>query len=141
MPSTFTVFFDGSLWVGVLEISDPAGVRAARHVFGPEPSNAELAEFVRRGFDRLLERALAAPPVPADRRPPPRRPNPKRAARRVAREQAARPLTTAAQDALREAYEQVKSESRAAARRRRAEESAARRAIGRSKARARRRGR
>ncbi|MGW3075467.1 DUF2992 family protein [Kitasatospora sp. NPDC001132] len=30
MPSTFTVFFEGPFWVGVLEIAGPRGVRAAR---------------------------------------------------------------------------------------------------------------
>ncbi|MEU3568107.1 DUF2992 family protein [Kitasatospora sp. NPDC036755] len=68
MPNTFTVFFEGPFRVGVLEIAGPRGVRAARHAFGAEPGNAELLEFVRGDFGRLLDAALAAPEVAADGR-------------------------------------------------------------------------
>ncbi|HZE41373.1 MAG TPA: YjdF family protein, partial [Stackebrandtia sp.] len=85
MSSTFTVFFEDPFWVGVLEIAGPDGVRAARHVFGPEPSNAELWQFVRRDFGRLLDAAMAAPPVPPERRVRPQVTNPKRLARAAAR--------------------------------------------------------
>ncbi|MBD0671237.1 YjdF family protein [Streptomyces sp. CBMA156] len=109
MPSTFSVFFEGPFWVGVLETAGPRGVRAARHVFGGEPGNAELPEFVRRDFGRLLDSALAAPEVADERRPRERTSlNPKWLARQAARESAARPLSTAAVEAL---------ERRAAARR------------------------
>ncbi len=141
MPSTFSVFFEGPFWVGVLEIAEPDGVRAARHVFGDEPTGPELEEFVRRDFLALLTSALAGPAVPADRVPRPRRGNAKRAARAAAREQAARPLTTAAQEALHEAHQHAKSENRAAAKRRRAAEAEQHRALSRAKARARHRGR
>ncbi|GHF49863.1 hypothetical protein GCM10010218_34140 [Streptomyces mashuensis] len=141
MPSTFSVFFDDPFWVGVLEVHDGDGVRAARHVFGGEPTGPELEEFVRRDFGPLLDTALAAPVVTADRVPRPRRGNAKRAARAAAREQAGRPVTTAAQDALREAFERTTSENRAAAKRRQAAEAEQRRALARAKARARHRGR
>ncbi|KNB53868.1 DUF2992 family protein [Streptomyces caatingaensis] len=141
MPSTFSVFFEGPFWVGVLEIAGPDGVRAARHVFGGEPTGAELAEFTRRDFDALLARALAAPAVPADACPPPaRRAGAKRAARAAAREQAARPVTTGAQEALREAFEETAHLNRAAAKRQRAAEAEQRRALARAKAKARHRG-
>ncbi|MEV4742457.1 DUF2992 family protein [Streptomyces sp. NPDC049555] len=142
MPSTFSVFFEGPFWVGVLEIAGPEGVRAARHVFGGEPTGAELEEFVRRDFTALLATALAAPAVPACRTATPvRQVNAKRAARAAAREQAARPVTTAAQEALHEAYQQARSENRAATKRRRAVEAEERRSLARAKARARHRGR
>ena len=70
MSATFTVFHDGQFWVGVLELHDERGVRAARHVFGPEPGNAELHEFCTGpGFLELSRRAHAAPLVPAGQRP------------------------------------------------------------------------
>lgn len=68
--TTFTVFFEGPFWVGILEISDDDGIRAARHIFGDEPSGPELYAFgLSRDYDRLLRRALAglpgAVPTPA----------------------------------------------------------------------------
>lgn len=139
MPSTFSVYYDGQFWVGVLEITDDSGVRAARHVFGGEPSNAELEQFARHEYGGLLDRALAAPPVPAASRPT-ARVNPKRLARLAAREQAARPVTSAAQDALRLAHEQAGHENRAAAKRRRLVDAEQRRAQADRKRKAKRRG-
>jgi hypothetical protein len=40
--STFTVYFDGTFWVGVLDIVEQGTVRAAEVVFGSEPTPAEL---------------------------------------------------------------------------------------------------
>ncbi|MBF6330066.1 YjdF family protein [Nocardia transvalensis] len=139
MPSTFSVFYDGQFWVGVLEITDGRGVRAARHVFGAEPSNAELEEFAVKEYGRLLDRALTAPPVPVESRSK-ATVNPKRLARLAAREQAARPISSAAQDALRLAHEQAGHENRAAAKRRRAIESDQRRDAVARKRKAKRRG-
>ncbi|WP_280387398.1 YjdF family protein [Nocardia wallacei] len=140
MPSTFSVYFDGQFWVGVLEITDDCGVRAARHVFGSEPSGAELEEFAVRHYGGLLDRALAAPPVPAGARPK-TTVNPKRLARQAAREQASRPLTSAAQDALRAAHEQAGHLNRAAAKRRRAQAAEHRRHLTARKRKAKHRGR
>jgi len=71
MASAFTVFFDGSLWMGVLEVTDDSGaVRAARHVFGAEPSDAELWEFIATYANSLFDRAFAAPAVEASERRP-----------------------------------------------------------------------
>ncbi|MFH8411003.1 YjdF family protein [Streptomyces sp. NPDC018019] len=140
MPSTFTVFFEDPFWVGVLEISDPEGVRAARHVFGAEPTGAELLEFSLHGYDRLLEQAFAAPVVETDMASRPRVVNPKRLARAAAREQSARPVSTAAQEALARSFEESKAESKAAAKRRRMAEDEQRRAHARAKAKARHRG-
>lgn len=80
MASAFTVFFDGSLWMGVLEVTDDSGaVRAARHVFGAEPSDAELWEFIATYANSLFDRAFAAPAVEAsERRPRAAARNPKR---------------------------------------------------------------
>src|SRR5690349_24682977 len=102
MSATFSVFHDGQFWVGVLELHDADGVRAARHVFGPEPGNAELHEFCTGpGFLALSRRAHAAPPVPADQRPT-RAVNPKRLARAARKTLEDQPVGTAAQRALKQ---------------------------------------
>jgi len=63
MSAQFTLFFDGHLWVGVYEIDDGESVRAARVVFGKEPSAAELHEFVREHGAELVRQAHGAVPV------------------------------------------------------------------------------
>ncbi|WP_224276050.1 YjdF family protein [Streptomyces sp. LS1784] len=142
MPSTFTVFFEGPFWVGVLEIAGPRGVRAARHVFGAEPGNAELLEFVRRDFGGLLDTALAAPEAAVEGRARQRSAvNPKRLARQAARELATRPLSTAAEEALARAHEESGRLNRAAAKRRAAEAALEQRAAARRQAKERHRGR
>jgi hypothetical protein len=106
--SSFTVFFDGTFWVGVVEVGEPDGsVRAARHVFGAEPTTAELWEFVRRDAGRLIEVALASPTaVPGGAvKKPVGRVSPKRLARLAARQQQRTGPSTAAQAALSAAME------------------------------------
>ena len=65
MP-TMTVYFDKPFWVAVLERHDPDGtVRAIRHVFGSEPTNPELYEFLLRHGTELLRRVDRAAPAAA----------------------------------------------------------------------------
>lgn len=142
--TTFTVFFEDPFWVGVLEVVDEQGVRAARHVFGAEPHGRELYAFgFSRDYDRLVRRAEAAPPValPARGPGPARSVSPKRAARLAAREQAAIRPSTAAQTAVKAALAQSKTQRRAQSRAQREAEEARRRDVARAKARARHRGR
>jgi hypothetical protein len=138
--SSFTVFFDGTFWVGVVEIGEPDGsFRAARHVFGVEPSSAELLEFVRLQGNGLIDRALASPavgPGPGRQRLGSGPVNPKRASRQAAREQARPGTSTAAQAALARALEQSGAARTAARRIRRTDQAERRReiAIGKRKA-------
>ena len=110
ISAQFTLYFDGRFWVGVLEhherhrggdvVGQVITVRAARHVFGGEPSDVELYDFLLARGDELIDRAAASPPVPASRSAGSSstpRPNPKRAARQAAKEAARARLSTAAQ--------------------------------------------
>lgn len=141
MATTFTIFFNGHLWVGVLEQHDGGQIRAARVVFGREPSGAEIEDWLRRHGNDLIARAAAAQPIDDGARPTVRARSPKRAQREAAR-QARRPHgATASQQALaadREARAAARAQDEAARRRREREEARARR---RARARARHRGR
>lgn len=120
ISAQLTVFFDGRFWVGVLEhhelrhgsdaISRAITVRAARHVFGAEPSDVELYDFLLTHGGALIDRAAASPPVPVPRSVDSSstpRPNPKRAARQAAKEAARARPSTAAQAALSAAREET----------------------------------
>ena len=143
MSTTFTVFFSGQFWVGLLEIVEGGNVRAARHVFGAEPSGAEILAFTSRGYDALLDQAHASPPAPLTSRAALEQPrtSPKRRARISAKERAARVVGTAAQAAIKAALaaEAVRHEAAQRAEAERHEEQ--RRAVKRTKAKARHRGR
>ena len=143
ISAQFTLFFDGRFWVGVLELherrrgaetNDQGGaVRAARHVFGAEPSDAELYDFLLTHGGALIDRATACPPVPASRSAGSSsapRPNPKRAARQAAKEAARVRPSTAAQAALATAREEASARgarNRSRRRRQEADEAWARR--------------
>ena len=143
ISAQFTLSFDGRFWVGVLElherrrgaeVNDQGGtVRAARHVFGAEPSDVELYDFLLIHGGALIDRAAACPPVPASRSAGSSsapRPNPKRAARQAAKEAARARPSTAAQAALAAAREETAtraSRDRSRRRRQKTEEDWARR--------------
>ena len=143
ISAQFTLFFDGRFWVGVLELherrrgaeaNDRGGtVRAVRHVFGAEPSDVELYDFLLTHGGALIDRAAACPPVPASRpvgSSSAPRPNPKRAARQAAKEAARARPSTAAQAALAAAREETAtraSHDRSRRRRQKADEDWARR--------------
>ena len=140
MSGVFTLYHDGRFWVGVYEIHEDGLVRAARHLFGSEPTNAELAVFAAgRDFARLADEARAAPPVPAEQRPTARL-NAKRLAKLAKKAQQDEGIGTAAQRALRDALTEHAAESKAARKRRAAADATRRRALARAKARAKHRG-
>ena len=134
VSAQLTVFFDGRFWVGVLEhhelrhggdaISRAITVQAARHVFGAEPTDVELYDFLLARSGELIDRAAESPAVPASQSvgSSSRRPNPKRAARQAAKEAARARPSTAAQAALAAAREETATRaSRDRSRRRRQE--------------------
>ena len=143
ISAQFALFFDGRFWVGVLELrerrrgaeaNDQGGtVRAVRHVFGAEPSDVELYDFLLTHGGALIDRAAACPPVPTSKpvgSSSASRPNPKRAARQAAKEAARVRPSTAAQAALAAAREETAtraSRDRSRRRRQKADEDWARR--------------
>jgi hypothetical protein len=105
---TVTILLDGPFWVGVFERTDKAGYAAARKIFGAEPSDAEVYDFVLHHFEEL---AFGAP---QEFKLLIKRMNPKRVQREIRREmqrlkETSRP-STLAQDYMREEIEKNKKE-------------------------------
>jgi len=48
-----TIFFEKKFWVGTFERTDKDGYAVARHIFGGEPSDAEVYEFVQKEYLNL----------------------------------------------------------------------------------------
>jgi hypothetical protein len=103
-----TIFFDKRYWVGIFERTDKEGYAIARHIFGGEPADQEVYEFVLNHYQDLnfgepKEFTLEI-----------KRMNPKRVQKEVRREmerikETKRP-STFAQDYMREELEKKKLE-------------------------------
>lgn len=48
-----TIFFEKRFWVGTFERTDKEGYAVARHIFGGEPSDSEVHEFVLNHYQEL----------------------------------------------------------------------------------------
>lgn len=112
--STLTVYFDGQFWVGVFERIDGCELSACRVVFGAEPSNEEIEEFVCKYWNKLR----FAKPIRIEA-PPKSAGNPKRRWREAARELKQRGPSTKAQQAISEEREASAIQRKADARERR----------------------
>ena len=53
MEGKLTVYFDDPFWVGVFERDDETGFRVSRVVFGSEPTDAELYEYIQREYKSI----------------------------------------------------------------------------------------
>ncbi|MGC4121976.1 MAG: YjdF family protein [Myxococcales bacterium] len=103
-----SVFFDGSLWVGVFERRDGECLSVARVVFGAEPRGVEVLDFILKGYPGRVRYGLEV----EDAKGLPERPkNPKRAQREARRAMGAG-LGKKAWEAMRIAREAGKEERR-----------------------------
>jgi hypothetical protein len=137
---TMTVFFHDPFWVAVLELHYHGHVKAVRHVFGAEPTDAELYQYLLRHGGSLLARAEQGTAVTEGGSAPAPIRNPKRRAREAARAASLPRPSTAAQDAVRKDLEVRKMASVQYGRDRRDEHAEHRRELRRAKSRARHRG-
>ena len=105
-----TIFFENRFWVGTFERTDKEGYAVARHIFGAEPSDPEIYEFVLNNYQDLKFGEAKNITVQIQRK------NPKRVQREVRREmekikKTTRP-STIAQDYMREEIEKKKKEKK-----------------------------
>ncbi|WP_282941584.1 YjdF family protein [Paenibacillus sp. RC67] len=115
-----TVFFDEQLqfWVGVVEDEDNNRIKAVRHLFGKEPKEAEILDFIHHDMQRLLDSATQTlQTIPRGER----RINPKRMSRIAAREVQQRGASTYAQQVISLEYEHRKMERKSDSKRRQEE--------------------
>lgn len=105
-----TIFFEKRFWVGTFERTDKEGYAVARHIFGAEPSDPEVHEFVLDHYHELKFGEAKEINIQIQRM------NPKRVQREARREMArvketTRP-STLAQDYMREEIEKKKKEKK-----------------------------
>ena len=120
VSSTLTVFHDGQFWVGLAEHVEDGRYGVTRIVFGAEPSDEEILQFVRSKWVKLAFFG----DDPAEESKPAK--NPKRRAREVSKALKQPAMGTKAQQALASQRETMKRESVRARSQRRADEAEAR---------------
>ena len=105
VSSTLTVYHDGQFWVGLAERVEDGRYGVARIVFGAEPSNEEIMQFITSKWTKLAffgdEPAEASEPAK----------NPKRRAREASRALKRPAMGTKAQQTLSSQREAMKRES------------------------------
>ena len=120
VSSTLTVYHDGQFWVGLAEHVEDGRYGVARIVFGEEPSNEEILQFVISKWAKL--EFFGDDPTEMNR---PAK-NPKRRARVASKALKQPAMGTKAQQALASQREAMKRESVRARSQRRADEAEAR---------------
>ena len=120
VSSTLTVYHDGQFRVGLAEHVESGRYGVARIVFGAEPSDEEILQFVVSKWQRL---AFFGDEVTETSKPAK---NPKRRAREAAKALKQPAMSTKAQQALANQMEAMKRESAHTRSRRRAGEAEAR---------------
>ena len=99
---SFTVLFQPPFWVGIAERWEEAGYSAARVVFGAEPTDAQLYQWLEREWHRLNFSPAAEGEGPVRERK-----NPKRAQREARAATRTQGISTRAQEALSRQREQA----------------------------------
>ena len=105
-----TIYFEKRFWIGSFERTDEEGYAVARHIFGGEPTDPEIYEFVLNNYHELNFGQAKEINIQIHRK------NPKRMQREVKREmerikESTRP-SSFAQDYMREELELRKKEKK-----------------------------
>lgn len=120
VSSTLTVYHDGQFWVGLTEHVEDERYGVARIVFGAEPSDEEILQFVVGKWEKL---SFFGDEVTETSRPAK---NPKRRAREASRALKQPAMGTKAQQTLASQRDAMKRESVRARSQHRADEAEAR---------------
>ncbi len=132
-----TILFDPPYWIGLLEDERDGRLYAARYIFGAEPSDPEVYDFVLHHLPELCQQMQVGLPIETRDA---KHANPKRVQRDIRRELRQVGITTKAQEAMRLQYEANKHERQLQSRAQREAERAHKRAAAREKAKARHKG-
>ena len=134
--NVFTVLFQPPFWVGIAERWEKEGYSAAKVVFGAEPTDAQLYEWLEKEWHRLN-----FSPAEEGERPVKEHGNPKRAQREARAATRSQGVGTRAQEALSRQREQEGLARQALSRQMRREEAERKYLLHQQKKRAKKRGR
>ena len=107
VSGTFTLLFENPFWIGVFESECGKNYEVARVVFGPEPTDAQLYEFILKNFSSLpfgkstLEKVSTQKYIGY-----------KRMQRKIKKEQCRKTIGTKTQNAIKLQHESNKTEKK-----------------------------
>ncbi|WP_409975421.1 YjdF family protein [Bacillus sp. Bva_UNVM-123] len=104
------MYYDGQFWIGIIEVEQDGKLKAFRYVFGAEPKDIEILNFIHNKLLKIINNAHQA--GVASKEQPIKRINPKRLQRQVAKEMKKVGISTKAQEALKQEYEERKEEKK-----------------------------
>jgi len=107
VKSKLTIFFDDPFWVGVYERIENDKMEAARIIYGSEPKDYEVYEFLLQNWSDLR----FSPPIEVENVIE-RKINPKRVQRKINNQLSQKGIGTKAQQALKLQQEEGKKERR-----------------------------
>jgi hypothetical protein len=94
-----TILFDPPYWIGLLETESDGLLYAARHIFGAEPSDPQVYDFVQNDLLPLMRSMTVG--LPLESPSTPRHINPKRMQRNMRREVLRTDVPSKAHEAMR----------------------------------------
>jgi len=107
--SLFTIYYENPYWVGIIEHTVDGSYSVARIVFGPEPTDAEILEYLFKNYPNNLR--FTKPVEGPNQCYKSQHINPKRRQREAANLLAQRGTSTKkAHEAIQRSYEQYKQE-------------------------------
>lgn len=115
--SVITVMFDEPFWVGIYERQVGNRYEACKIIFGAEPKDYEVYEYLLKNYDSLKFSPAIETKVPIEKRI-----NPKRMQRIVKKQVSNSYMGTKAQQALKLLHEQLKSQRKSESKQKREEE-------------------
>jgi Protein of unknown function (DUF2992) len=133
-----TIFFNGQFWEGIVELYDEDRLKVGRHIFGTEPQDADVLEFIVSNSALVVQGQAISSKKKALLLP--KRVNPKRMARQVSKEMEIQGVSTMTQDVMRQNLEERKQESKQRSKAMKESEAEEKRLRARQKAKARHRG-
>ncbi|MBA9042616.1 hypothetical protein HNP21_005753 [Bacillus aryabhattai] len=103
---SLTIYHDGQFWVGIIEVVEDGKLRAFRYVFGAEPKDSEILDFIYYKLLNIINQSIHSGLDVKGKSN--KKINPKRLQRQVAKEINKLGISTKAQEAMKQEYEEKK---------------------------------
>ncbi|MDC0705452.1 MULTISPECIES: YjdF family protein [Priestia] len=103
---SLTIYHDGQFWVGIIEVVEDGKLRAFRYVFGTEPKDTEILDFIYYKLLNIINQSVHSG-IDVEGKSD-KKINPKRLQRQVAKQINKVGVSTKAQEAMKQEYEEKK---------------------------------
>ncbi|RDZ05224.1 DUF2992 domain-containing protein [Priestia megaterium] len=103
---SLTIYHDGQFWVGIIEVVEDGKLRAFRYVFGAEPKDKEILDFIYYRLQDIINQSVHSGLDVKGKSN--KKINPKRLQRQVAKQINKVGVSTKAQEAMKQEYEEKK---------------------------------